>query len=406
MPPQSRGFQSKSTPNLPTLNSLSLPLPTDNGPVIPKTAAAINPPTEYSATSPSEPASGEDNLSTDDPFSLDPSGSESEDDDLDLEPLSKDLDSNNNAARRPLYSHGSRSHSHLPQTSSALFPPFYNRPPTPLPPSPSLTSLLRPSFSTHTSRPTTPDSSDAEAVPAARHANKLHHHGTAAKRGTSATSGASNGTAGTGTGTGTGTPTNALTSSFASATPIPRASPKVPTYEYYGFFIYLASSFAFLMYLLWAYLPRPFLHQLGIYYYPNRWWALAVPAWLVILVVYIYVALASYNLGYLTLPMRSIENLADDAAQIAVLDPRGKIIKKGKDTEVIKKPSGHKRRNTYAESWGFSVEEARKVDWKNLWNESTDAVLDVPIGGVCEILYGDGRLDHGYRDQIGMNGKA
>ncbi|KAK8199602.1 PIG-P, partial [Phyllosticta capitalensis] len=91
---------------------------------------------------------------------------------------------------------------------------------------------------------------------------------------------------------------------------------KVPTYEYYGFFIYLASSFAFLMYLLWAYLPRPFLHQLGIYYYPNRWWALAVPAWLVVLVIYIYVALASYNLGYLTLPMRSIENLVDDTAQI------------------------------------------------------------------------------------------
>ncbi|KAK7551906.1 PIG-P-domain-containing protein [Phyllosticta citricarpa] len=405
MPPQSRGFQSKSTPNLPTLNSLSLPLPTDSGPVIPKTAAAIDPPTEYSATSPSDSASLEDNLLTDDPFSLDPSGSESEDDDdLDLEPLSKDLDSNNTNARRPLYSHGSRSHSHLPHTSSALFPPFYNRPPTPLPPSPSLTSLLRPSFSTHTSRPTTPDSSDAEAVPAARHANKPHHHGTAAKRGTSATSGASNGTAGTGTGT--GTPTNALTSSFASATPIPRASPKVPTYEYYGFFIYLASSFAFLMYLLWAYLPRPFLHQLGIYYYPNRWWALAVPAWLVVLVVYIYVALASYNLGYLTLPMRSIENLVDDAAQIAVLDPRGKIIRKGKDGEVIKKASGHRRRNTNTESWGFSVEDARKVDWKNLWNESTDAVLDVPIGGVCEILYGDGRLE-GYRaEHVGMNGKA
>ncbi|KAK8221088.1 PIG-P-domain-containing protein [Phyllosticta capitalensis] len=401
MPPQSRGFQSKSTPNLPTLNSLSLPLPTDDDPTLPKTAAAINPPTEYSATSPSEPASVEDNLSTDDPFSLDPSDTESEDDELDLEPLSKELDKT--AARRPLYSHGSRSHSHLPQTSSALFPPFYNRPPTPLPPSPSLTSLLRPSFSTHTSRPTTPDSSDAEAVPAARLANKAHHHGTANTRGTSATSGASNGTAGTGT----GTPTNALTSSFASATPIPRASPKVPTYEYYGFFIYLASSFAFLMYLLWAYLPRPFLHQLGIYYYPNRWWALAVPAWLVVLVIYIYVALASYNLGYLTLPMRSIENLVDDTAQIAVLDPRGNIIRKGKDGEVIKKASGHRRRNTNAQSFGFSAEDARKVDWKSLWNESTDAVLDVPIGGVCEILYGDGRLqDGGYRESGSMNGKA
>ena len=31
------------------------------------------------------------------------------------------------------------------------------------------------------------------------------------------------------------------------------------------------------------------------------------------------------------------------------------------------------------------------VDWRTLWNEGTDAVLDVPIGGVCEILYGCGR---------------
>jgi phosphatidylinositol glycan class P protein len=28
------------------------------------------------------------------------------------------------------------------------------------------------------------------------------------------------------------------------------------------------------------------------------------------------------------------------------------------------------------------------VDWKGRWSTGTDAVLDVPIGGVCEILYG------------------
>lgn len=85
-------------------------------------------------------------------------------------------------------------------------PPFYNRPPTPLPPSPSLTSLLRPSFSTTTSRPTTPDSSDAE------------------------------------------TPNDteaAVAKSARIATTVPRASPKVPTYEYYGFVLYVASSVAF-----------------------------------------------------------------------------------------------------------------------------------------------------------------
>ena len=90
--------------------------------------------------------------------------------------------------------------------ANAFAPPFYNRPPTPLPPSPSLTSLLRPTFSTTTSRPTTPDSSendtpnDTEAV---------------------------------------------VAKSARTATTVSRVSPKVPTYEYYGFVLYLLSSGVF-----------------------------------------------------------------------------------------------------------------------------------------------------------------
>lgn len=92
------------------------------------------------------------------------------------------------------------------QGLNAFAPPFYNRPPTPLPPSPSFTSLLRPPFSTTTSRPTTPDSSDVET---------------------------------------TNDTEAAVAKSARQATTVPRASPKVPTYEYYGFVLYLASSLAF-----------------------------------------------------------------------------------------------------------------------------------------------------------------
>ena len=88
-------------------------------------------------------------------------------------------------------------------------------------------------------------------------------------------------------------------------------------------------------------------------------------------IVYIYVALASYNTGYLTLPMSSIENIVDEAAQVAILDNKGRIQRKG----------GHPGAAT-----GFR--DAKDVDWKTLWNEGTDAVMDVPVGGVCEILYG------------------
>ncbi|OTA68597.1 PIG-P-domain-containing protein [Hypoxylon sp. EC38] len=195
-----------------------------------------------------------------------------------------------------------------PLQTNYFAPPFYGRPPTPLPPSPSLTSLLRPS------RPTTPDASDDELEP------------------------------------------------------VPRASPKVPTYEYYGFVLYLFSSLVFLIYLLWSYLPSPFLHALGIYYYPNRWWALAIPSFLVMLIVYIYVALAAYNTEYLTLPMTSLETIVDEAAKIATIDSKGRI------RLGDRKP--------------ISEEKAKQLDWKNIWNEGTDAVMDIPLAGVCEVLYG------------------
>jgi len=68
---------------------------------------------------------------------------------------------------------------------------------------------------------------------------------------------------------------------------------------------------------------------LGIYYYPNRWWSLAIPAWIVVLIIYIYVALAGYNTGYLTLKMGSVETVVDEAANIAVIDGEGRLRGRG-----------------------------------------------------------------------------
>ncbi|KAK8103819.1 PIG-P-domain-containing protein [Apiospora kogelbergensis] len=193
----------------------------------------------------------------------------------------------------------------------------------PLPPSPSLTSLLRPS------RPTTPDASDDELEP------------------------------------------------------VPRAAPQVPTYEYYGFVLYLFSTLTFLVYLLWAYLPSAFLHAMGIYYYPNRWWALAIPAFLVVLIVYIYVALAAYNVEYLTLPLTDLETIVDDAANVATIDSRGRIRGQGRGAE---EKGAAKRHQMHT----------RELDWCRIWNRGTDAVMDVPLAGVNEVLYG-GHV--GYKDE-------
>lgn len=130
-------------------------------------------------------------------------------------------------------------------------------------------------------------------------------------------------------------------------------------------------------YILWSYLPSPFLHQLGIYYYPNRWWSLAFPSWLVMSLVYIYIALASYNTGYLTLPMNSIENIVDEVANVSVIDGKGR-----------RRPGGSAKMKPGAASYQIMGPQKRKVDWKHIWSEGTDAVMDVPVGGVCEVLYG------------------
>lgn len=137
------------------------------------------------------------------------------------------------------------------------------------------------------------------------------------------------------------------------------------------------------MYLLWSYLPSPFLHQLGIHYYPDRWWALAIPSYLVMTIVYIYIALASYNVGYLTLPMNSIENIVDDAADVAVVDEEGKIKRKGRRRKSLSRCSPSKNQNPT-----FILHDVEKPDWKTPWSNGTDAVMDVPLGGVCQVLYG------------------
>ncbi|KAJ9642861.1 hypothetical protein H2199_004382 [Coniosporium tulheliwenetii] len=359
MAPQSRGIpvpsglQSKSTPNLPTLNPLSVSPPklpqrtnTAADPVLPNALSPTSP------TSPSEPASAESNTGAtdeiDDIFSLEPGSS-----------------SSSNPNPRPL---------------PALLQPPSNA----SPPSPSLTSLLiRPSRSAQTSRPTTPDDSSDPEHPSSRR----YHHSRTSTAGTTATS----------ANTGTGTTTPALPSALTAPPDIPRATPRVPTYEYYGFALYLFSSLFFLMYLLWAYLPSPFLHQLGIDYYPNRWWALAIPAWLVVLVGYIYVALASYNTGYLTLGMARVENLVDEAGRIAVVDRFGRIVRGGAGGVEGRGKGGRKghARQASGGRWSTTVGlgAPEELDWKSLWSEGTDAVMDVPIGGVCEILYGEGRAD-------------
>ena len=95
-----------------------------------------------------------------------------------------------------------------------------------------------------------------------------------------------------------------------------------------------------------------------------------------ILICYIYVALAAYNTGYLTKTLGSVEGVVDCVAKIAVV----------RSTELPPPPLVR----------GEGGGRVSGRDWKRYWNKGTDGVIDVPIGGVCEVLYGEGRELEGW----------
>ncbi|XVE78575.1 hypothetical protein DITRI_Ditri13aG0156900 [Diplodiscus trichospermus] len=55
--------------------------------------------------------------------------------------------------------------------------------------------------------------------------------------------------------------------------------------EVYGFVGSITTVVATAIFLVWAYIPEPWLHSVGIFYYPSRYWALAVPTYAMVIIV-------------------------------------------------------------------------------------------------------------------------
>eukprot|EP00741_Cyanophora_paradoxa_P012418 tig00020610_g11997.t1 len=81
-----------------------------------------------------------------------------------------------------------------------------------------------------------------------------------------------------------------------------------------GFVVWAASLVCLGAYLCWAYLPDEVLHSIGVYYYPDRYWAVAVPIYACVCTLFVIVFYVAVNM-MMTPPLSSLRNITDEHAR-------------------------------------------------------------------------------------------
>lgn len=89
-----------------------------------------------------------------------------------------------------------------------------------------------------------------------------------------------------------------------------------PYAEYRGFFTYILSWLVLTVFMIWALVPNSALEYCGVYYYPSKYWAQAVPAYLLLLMLYVYVFIACWNTEVKTLALDDLRVITDEHAMI------------------------------------------------------------------------------------------
>lgn len=130
-----------------------------------------------------------------------------------------------------------------------------------------------------------------------------------------------------------------------------------PYAEYRGFFWYVISWLVLLSFLIWAFVPNDTLRKWGIHYYPSKYWAQALPAYSLLLHLFLYILIALIETELMTFPINDMRLFTDEHA----------VFPETPEEYVWKAPSG---------------------------------VWDLPIGLVNEVLYGEGSDNNASDDEI------
>jgi phosphatidylinositol glycan class P protein len=68
------------------------------------------------------------------------------------------------------------------------------------------------------------------------------------------------------------------------------------SHSVYSFVGWIASFGVYFCFLVWAFLPEEFLHSIGITYYPSKYYAIALPAYCIVVYLLIGIFYTGYNM--------------------------------------------------------------------------------------------------------------
>ncbi|CAO1617919.1 unnamed protein product [Parajaminaea phylloscopi] len=139
-----------------------------------------------------------------------------------------------------------------------------------------------------------------------------------------------------------------------------------------GFALYVFSTMLLLGWVMWALIPDRWLHAAGITWYPSRQWAFVLPAWSMILVLFVYAAYMGINLS-MTPALDDVSTLTDPHARLPFASQPGQNLKVGGALMDIPRAQDM----TWHEARSFYLEHAQRQALQATQQRRDDGMPDI-----------------------------